>query len=319
MVNVSPGNASRPWATAAVLLAAGLLASGGRGVAARDERPKTSGWVESSKEEPAGTHYHTFHSKAVGGEVSYLLYLPPGYDDDKGKRFPAVYWLHGLANDQRHGAGFVRRLDAAIKDGRAPATIAVLVNGRTHSLFCDSPDGKTPVESMIVKDLIPHVDETYRTLARRDARAVEGFSMGGFGAAHLGFKYPETFGLVSILAGSMHKAEDFAERDSKAFREAFGGDKKYFEKNSPWTLLADNAGEIRRNKVRVRVVVGDEDGLFGGNKQFHDRMDRKDVDNDFRVVKGVGHDYQKLYDGMGDEGFTFYKEGLSIRSDKNSD
>jgi len=293
---------------AAVVLT--LAATAAPSLAAAEDAPKPGGWVETSKEEPAGTRYHTFHSKAVDGKVSYLIYLPPGYEKDKERRFPVVYWLHGLANDQRHGAGFVRRLDAAIKDGRAPEMIAVLPNGRTHSLYCDSPDGKTPVESMIIKDLIPHVDATYRTIDRRAARAVEGFSMGGFGAAHLGFKYPETFGLVSILAGSLHKAEDIAERHSRLFREAFGGDKAYFEKNSPWTLLKDNADELK-GKTRVRVVVGDEDGLYGGNKEFHQALDRRGVKNDFETVKGVGHDYQKLYDGLGDEAFSFYKKHLA--------
>ena len=54
---------------------------------------------------------------------------------------------------------------------------------------------------MIVKELTPHVDATYRTIARREDRAVEGFSMGGYGAAHLGFKYPEVFGIVGIMSG----------------------------------------------------------------------------------------------------------------------
>src|SRR4051812_41542069 len=150
----------------------------GTGSPAYDD-PKRSGWIEESKEEPAGTHYHTFRSKAVDGEVSYLIYFPPGYDDDKDRRYPVLYWLHGMTHNQREGAGLVRRLDRAIRAGKAPEMIVVLVNGRTHSFFCDSPDGRTPVESMIVNDLIPHVDKTYRTRDRARSRAVEGYSMGG--------------------------------------------------------------------------------------------------------------------------------------------
>jgi endo-1,4-beta-xylanase len=56
----------------------------------------------------------------------------------------------------------------------------------------------TRVESVLVGDLIPHIDSTYRTIATRRYRAAEGFSMGGFGAAHLGFKYPEIFGAVAM-------------------------------------------------------------------------------------------------------------------------
>ena len=78
---------------------------------------------------------------------------------------------------------FVSPLAAAIRAGKAPAMIVVLVNGIAASFYCDSPNGKLPVDSVIIKELIPHVDQTYRTIARREARAVEGFSMGGYGIA----------------------------------------------------------------------------------------------------------------------------------------
>lgn len=53
-------------------------------------------WVEPTKAEPAGTRYRTFRSNTISAEVSYLLYLPPGYETNKDKRYPVVYWLHGL-------------------------------------------------------------------------------------------------------------------------------------------------------------------------------------------------------------------------------
>jgi len=58
-------------------------------------------------------------------------------------------------------------------------------------MYCDSRDGKYPLETVIVSDLIPHVDAACRTIAAREGRGLDGFSMGGFGAAHLGFKYPD--------------------------------------------------------------------------------------------------------------------------------
>src|SRR3954464_2368109 len=105
-------------------MAVGVGASTGREAQAEGKgTPKQTGWVEESKEEPAGTHYHTFRSKAVEGEVSYLIYLPPGYDDDKDRRYPVLYWLHGMTHTQREGGGLVRRLDRAIRKGRAPEMI----------------------------------------------------------------------------------------------------------------------------------------------------------------------------------------------------
>src|SRR5689334_15620965 len=64
-------------------------------------------WLDPVKMEPAGTHYQTFSSKLAGGEVSYLVYLPPAYEADSKVRFPVVYWLHGMGGNQRGGAKFV--------------------------------------------------------------------------------------------------------------------------------------------------------------------------------------------------------------------
>ena len=289
-------------------LALVLLASAvGTPVVGLGDEPKSTGWVETSKDEPAGTHYRTFHSDAAKADVSYLVYLPPGYDDDKDRRYPVIYWLHGMTRDQREGANFVRTLDRAIRDGEAPKAIAVLVNGRRHSYYCDSPDGHTPVESMIVEDLVPHVDRTYRTLGRARDRALEGFSMGGFGAAHLGLKYPETFGLVTIVAGALHKAEDFAEEHSEAYRDAFGADKAYFEKNSPWSLAKENAPKVR-GRVKFRVVVGDLDPLYHGNRDFCERLKNGEIDAEFLPVKNATHHYESLYKGLGDRTFAFYQK-----------
>src|SRR5437899_307722 len=86
-------------------------------------------WLDPDKTEPAGTHYGTFSSRLAGGEVSYLIYLPPAYQAEPAARYPAVYWLHGLNGNQRSGTKFVEQLNAAIRAGKAPAMIAVLVNG----------------------------------------------------------------------------------------------------------------------------------------------------------------------------------------------
>ncbi|HME92158.1 MAG TPA: alpha/beta hydrolase-fold protein, partial [Myxococcaceae bacterium] len=112
-------------------------------------------WVDPDKSEPAGTKYHTFSSKTIQGDVSYLIYLPPDYNTATTRHYPVVYWLHGLGGNQRGGAVFVSQLDAAIKAGQAPPMIAVLVNGLRDSRYYDSFDGKRPVESVIFRDLIP--------------------------------------------------------------------------------------------------------------------------------------------------------------------
>jgi enterochelin esterase-like enzyme len=81
--------------------------------------PRPAAWVEPNKAEPGNTHYRTFDSRLAKGEVSYQIYLPPDYETDTTRRYPVVYWLHGLNGDQRGGMPFVRQLDSFIRSGKS--------------------------------------------------------------------------------------------------------------------------------------------------------------------------------------------------------
>ena len=69
---------------------------------ARRPMPKAE-WLDPDRGAPNGTQYKTFESKVLGREVSYLVYLPPGYEQEK-QRYPVIYWLHGMGGNQRGGA-----------------------------------------------------------------------------------------------------------------------------------------------------------------------------------------------------------------------
>jgi endo-1,4-beta-xylanase len=182
---------------------------------AADEPPQ---WVKPPIE-AIHTYYKTFSSRTVGGDVSYLIYLPPGYEKAQEKHYPVTYWLHGRGGAQTGIPALVERLTKAIEAGKTPPMIVVFVNGLPQGGYMDSADGKQPVESYIIRDLIPHIDQTYRTIASSEGRLVEGFSMGGSGAARFGVKYPELFGTIGIFAGALHDADSIGERGSTEFFE----------------------------------------------------------------------------------------------------
>lgn len=266
-----------------------------------DLRP--SHWADPDKTEPPGMTYRTFRSKLVGGDVSYLIYLPPAYASSSGKRFPVLYFLHGRGGNQRGSGWSAQRLDRAIRGGKVPDTILVGVNGLPYSSYVDASDGKTPVQSVIVKELVPHVDQTYRTIARREGRAIEGYSMGGAGAAKIGFKYPELFGVISVLAGALHDVESIAARGD-TFQSIYGGSADYFHANSPWKVVEKNSKAIR-GRTFVRVVVGDKDGLLERNRSYHELLGRLAIDHEFHVIEGVAHSGAPLYDGLGEQNWRF--------------
>jgi endo-1,4-beta-xylanase len=271
---------------------------------------RQASWLDPDKSEPAGTHYATFSSRLAGGEVSYLISLPPTYDAQPAARYPVVYWLHGLNGAQRGGGKFVEQLTAAVGASKAPAMIVVLVNGMVDSFYCDSPDGKWPIESVIIKELIPHIDKTYRTVARRESRAVEGYSMGGYGAAHLGFKYPEVFGIVGIMAGAL--IEPRAEVQPAVFQKMFGSDGACVQANDPLALVRKNAGAIR-GRTAIRIAVGDQDNLQVRDRALHDVLEELKIEHEYELVPGVGHNATLFYDKLGERAFVYYQKALTGR------
>jgi endo-1,4-beta-xylanase len=257
--------------------------------------------------------YKTFESKTVGESVSYLVYLPPGYEDAGDKRYPVIYWLHGIGGSQQGVPRMAERLTLAIEAGKSPPMIVVYVNGMIRSGYVDVP-GKWPVETVTMRELIPHIDDTYRTIATREGRAVEGFSMGGSGAAKWGFKYPELFGTVSILAGALHDVDSLTRRDGGSrLREIYGGPEGY-NKNNPWLLVEKNLSAMR-GRTHIRIVVGERDGLKATNQRYHELLEKSGLEHEFHVIVDAGHTPNPLYDGLGNDNWSFFRAAFSASSE----
>jgi enterochelin esterase-like enzyme len=265
-------------------------------------------WVDPNRTAPNGTTYKTFASKVLGEEVSYLVYLPPEYNQQT-QRYPVIYWLHGLGGNQRAGSVvFVPHLDKAIRTGSLPPAIVVVVNGMVTSFYCDWANGKRPIESVITKDLVPHIDLTYRTIARRQGRFIQGYSMGGYGAAHLGFKYPEVFGTVVVDAGALVGVQALkSPRMGPLFKDIFGDNPGRFLAEHPNELVVKNAEQIR-NQMNIRIGVGEDDGLLPANQGLHEVLQRLNVAHQYEVVPGVAHSGIEYYKKLGTKGFDFHRK-----------
>ena len=85
--------------------------------------------------------------------------------------------------------GLLAGINAAITAGKLPPLIFVIVNGGRFTRYYDSLDRTVMMETTLIRELIPHIDATYRTVATRGGRAVQGGSMGGMGTLKFAFKY----------------------------------------------------------------------------------------------------------------------------------
>jgi S-formylglutathione hydrolase FrmB len=122
----------------------------------------------------------------------YSIFLPPSYHQGSQK-YPVVYFLHGLNNDHtswtvdRYGH-LQERVDKLVADKAIPEIIMVHPKG-DNSFYTNYVDGTRNYEDFIVKDLIQHIEKTYRVKAGNKFRAIAGTSMGGFGALKIAFKH----------------------------------------------------------------------------------------------------------------------------------
>jgi enterochelin esterase family protein len=132
---------------------------------------------------------------------------------------------------------------------------------------------------VLIKDVVPMIDATYRTVPDRDHRALAGLSMGAMQAFGIGFDHLDTF---AFLAGFSGAPTDFL----------FGGntlDPKTFHNG----VLADSAAFNK--KVRLLWLgVGEVEDKFmlNGVKAFHDALDHADIHHVFYVSPGTAHEWQ---------------------------
>jgi S-formylglutathione hydrolase FrmB len=138
------------------------------------------------------------------------VYLPPGYDDDPDRRYPAVYVIQGYTgyltrwrNRAPFRQPFPETADAVFARKEAPPALVVYVDAWTSyggSQFVDSP-GTGRYHSYLCDEVVPWVDGRYRTLAGPSHRAITGKSSGGFGAMITPMLRPDLFGALATHAG----------------------------------------------------------------------------------------------------------------------
>lgn len=258
-----------------------------------------------------------FESPTAGQEVSYYMFTPESYDQEKEQRFPVLYWLHGSGGSTGAAAVQVaRRYGEAMKAGKIPSMILVFPNGLPMGMWCDWKDGSVKLETMLIEELIPHVDRSLRTIAKREGRVIEGFSMGGYGAARLGFKYPELFAGVSLLgAGPLQQDFSEAPRAGPKGRDqllgtVYGGSMDYYQAQSPWRIAEQNADKLRHG-LQIRQVIGDRDETLGFNREFKKHLDALKIPHVYRQLPDVPHNPNLVLERLGDDNWEFYQEALS--------
>lgn len=148
--------------------------------------------------------YASFASAALKGTMHYSVYLPPGYATSR-KRYPVVYYLHGLpgtATDYRA----IDQLAAAVEGSGHPAIVVGVQGaraGQTDPEWRNWGPGRN-WETATAKELVSVVDGRYRTIAARPGRVLVGISAGGYGATLIALHNPTVYSVVESWSGYFH-------------------------------------------------------------------------------------------------------------------
>src|ERR671935_2864469 len=160
---------------------------------------------------------HEFESDVLEGNAlgdppvrPLWVYVPPGYDDATERRYPSIYLIQGLTGQLdmwRNRSAFrrspVELMDELFASGEAPPALLVWVDAWTSyggSQFLDSP-AVGRYHTYLCDELVPWVDEHYRTLAAPEHRGIAGKSSGGYGAMVTPMLRPDLFGGLATHAG----------------------------------------------------------------------------------------------------------------------
>ena len=213
-------------------------------------------------------HRHEYRSAAVSESRSFLVYTPPGYDARSPAKYPVLYLLHGVMEDETAWLSIGRAnviLDNLIARGRAKPMVAVFPLGygfpdvpdHVGDLLTGAVSQKRVMDlfaTSLLNEVIPHVERNYRIATGRESRAIAGLSLGGSQAMVIGLNNLDRFAWIGAF--------------SAATIMFYPGYATFF----PTLQSADSA------RLRLFwVSVGTEDFLHGPNRHFKEWLASQNV------------------------------------------
>jgi enterochelin esterase-like enzyme len=239
-----------------------------------------------------------YYSKTTQAWRRIFVYTPPGYDTDRETRYPVLYLQHGAGEDERGWpnqgrVGFI--LDNVIAERKAKPMLVVMEQGYARRPGDAAPSPPRPAapgqnrpafrdfsrlfaafEEVMVNDLIPMIDATYRTIPDREHRAMAGLSMGGMQTFQIGLKHLDLFAHLGGFSGA---------------GGGFGG-APFDPKTAHKGVLAD-AGAFNKKVRLVWLGVGTDEGrMYEGIKSYHEALDKAGIKHVYYESPGTAHEWQ---------------------------
>ncbi len=223
---------------------------------------------------------HYYFARSTGKTRRCFVYTPPGYDTNLSARYPVLYLQHGMGEDARGWpdqgrAGFI--LDNLIAAGKAQPMIVVMDDGGITPGAMTGPgrDGRPmfwdKFTQVLIEDIIPMIDSTYRTNPDREHRAMAGLSLGGTQTLEITQAHLDDFAYIGIFSAPFGFPK---------IPEGFHG------------LLGDPAAFAREVKVLFLSIGTAEGGMTASGRNFHRALEKAGLKHVYYESPGTAHEWQ---------------------------
>jgi S-formylglutathione hydrolase FrmB len=238
-------------------------------------------------------------SRVLGQLVHYCVLLPPGYDSpaEKSVHYPVLYFLHGLGDNEQTlvKSGGWNLVEDLRQQGKIGDFLIVTPEGK-GSFYVNSADGKVRYSDFFRREFMPYIENKFRVERKRRARAISGISMGGYGALHFAFAYPELFSAVSAESAALMTASpqelDSAMRPGtplgRVMGPVFGNPINAFhwKENSPFVLAKENRIAISSLAIYFNCGHDDDFQFEVGAEALHRELESEGIRHEYHLYPG---------------------------------
>jgi S-formylglutathione hydrolase FrmB len=244
---------------------------------------------------------NALNSQILKQVVHYCVYLPAGYDagatQQPPKRYPVLYFLHGLGDNERtlFNSGGWTLLDDLRNQHKMGDFLIVAPEGR-RSFYINSADGSVRYNDFFLQEFLPQVESKYRIRPGRAGRAISGISMGGYGALRFAFAHPELVSAVSAQSAALitesPQALDSASQTGAPLAGVLGGvfgnpiRVPHWNENSPFVLAKRNAAALRKVAIYFNCGQDDNYDFEKGAAALHNELQKEGVKHEYHSYPG---------------------------------
>ena len=222
----------------------------------------------------------TYFSKVTNAWRRCFVYTPAEYDKNTTKRYPVLYLQHGSGEDEtgwptQGKANLI--LDNLIAAGKAVPMIIVMDNGYAVKVAQAAPGrGAFPFEDVLIGEIIPMIDASFRTLSDRDHRAMAGLSMGANQTITITMNNLDKFSYIAGFSGTSNYP-----RTDVIDPATFMGGK-----------FMDGAALNKKIKLFWLGLGTEEPAPFPGSvKAFRNMLEKQGVKYTYYESKGTAHEW----------------------------